>query len=190
MIQLIDDQRDAWAVAEDVAGFIGTSQAMLWRELVIEDIEDGSKARARRVDVLRCLPCDSWPSHVHERGFFFEFEPSRGVPRSRGSREARTLSDAIDASRRWRRGGRHAIEATSRSHRTALTETRRAGPAQEAVGTEEDREENRTLYRRLEEHQELHQHDPAHRRSAEPVDAAAALGTAPEGHGEGIRASA
>ena len=45
MIQLIDDQRDAWAVAEDVAGFIGTSQAMLWRELVIEDIEDGSKAR-------------------------------------------------------------------------------------------------------------------------------------------------
>ena len=26
MIQLIDDQRDAWAVAEDVAGFIGTSQ--------------------------------------------------------------------------------------------------------------------------------------------------------------------
>ena len=48
MIQLIDDQRDAWAVAEDVAGFIGTSQAMLWRELVIEDIEDGSKARSRR----------------------------------------------------------------------------------------------------------------------------------------------
>ena len=52
MIQLIDDQRDAWAVAEDVAGFIGTSQAMLWRELVIEDIEDGSKARSRRFDVL------------------------------------------------------------------------------------------------------------------------------------------
>ena len=48
MIQLIDDQRDAWAVAEDVAGFIGTSQAMLWRELVIEDIEDGSKARSPR----------------------------------------------------------------------------------------------------------------------------------------------
>ena len=48
MIQLIDDQRDAWAVAEDVAGFIGTSQAMLWRELVIEDIEDGSKVRSRR----------------------------------------------------------------------------------------------------------------------------------------------
>ena len=52
MIQLIDDQRDAWAVAEDVAGFIGTSQAMLWRELVIEDIEDGSKARSRRFEVL------------------------------------------------------------------------------------------------------------------------------------------
>ena len=48
MIQLIDDQRDAWAVAEDVAGFIGTSQAMLWRDLVIEDIEDGSKVRSRR----------------------------------------------------------------------------------------------------------------------------------------------
>jgi hypothetical protein len=47
MIQLIDDQRDAWAVAEDVAGFIGTSQAMLWRELVIEDIEDGSKAQLK-----------------------------------------------------------------------------------------------------------------------------------------------
>ena len=55
MIQLIDDQRDAWAVAEDVAGFIGTSQAMLWRELVIEDIEDGSKARSRRFEVLRRL---------------------------------------------------------------------------------------------------------------------------------------
>jgi len=52
MIQLIDDQRDAWAVAEDVAGFIGTSQAMLWRELVIEDIEDGSKARSPRFEVL------------------------------------------------------------------------------------------------------------------------------------------
>ena len=56
MIQLIDDQRDAWAVAEDVAGFIGTSQAMLWRELVIEDIEDGSKARARRVKMQNGVP--------------------------------------------------------------------------------------------------------------------------------------
>ena len=74
MIQLIDDQRDAWAVAEDVAGFIGTSQAMLWRELVIEDIEDGSKVRSRRFVEVPSLPCDSWPSHVHERGFFFEFE--------------------------------------------------------------------------------------------------------------------
>ena len=41
--------RDAWAVAEDVAGFIGTSQAMLWRELVIEDIEDGSKAQLKKL---------------------------------------------------------------------------------------------------------------------------------------------
>ena len=62
MIQLIDDQRDAWAVAEDVAGFIGTSQAMLWRELVIEDIEDGSKARSRRFMKVPSLQCDSCPS--------------------------------------------------------------------------------------------------------------------------------
>ena len=60
MIQLIDDQRDAWAVAEDVAGFIGTSQAMLWRELVIEDIEDGSKARSPRSEVLW------WFHFIHE----------------------------------------------------------------------------------------------------------------------------
>merc|ERR1712072_1663315 len=53
MIQLIDDQRDAWAVAEDVAGFIGTSQAMLWRELVIEDIEDGSKAQLKKLSGLK-----------------------------------------------------------------------------------------------------------------------------------------
>ena len=43
---------------------------MLWRELVIEDIEDGSKARARRFVELPSLPCDSWPSHVHESGSF------------------------------------------------------------------------------------------------------------------------
>ena len=88
MIQLIDDQRDAWAVAEDVAGFIGTSQAMLWRELVIEDIEDGSKALAASC----CVPCDSCPSHVHESGFFSSLRPSR--PRSavpRRVREPRTL---------------------------------------------------------------------------------------------------
>ena len=71
-----------------------------------------------------------------------------------------------------------------------MTETLRAGPAQEAVGTQEDRQEDRTLYRRLEEHQELHQHDPAHRRSSEPVDAAAALGIAAKSHREGVRPSA
>ena len=74
MIQLIDDQRDAWAVAEDVAGFIGTSQAMLWRELVIEDIEDGSKVRARRFVEVPSLRCDSCPSDEVGGGFFFDFE--------------------------------------------------------------------------------------------------------------------
>ena len=100
------------AVAEDVAGFIGTSQAMLWRELVIEDIEDGSKVRARRFEVLRRLH-STRVRLTDEGGFFFEFEPSRGVPRSRGSRETRTLADGRgmprdDVEARLD-GGRHAM---------------------------------------------------------------------------------
>jgi dynein heavy chain len=53
MISLIADQREAWAAAEDVAGFIGTSQAMLWRELVMEDIEDGAKQQLKKFNGLK-----------------------------------------------------------------------------------------------------------------------------------------
>ena len=74
-------KRDAWAVAEDVAGFIGTSQAMLWRELVIEDIEDGSKARSRRFVEVPSLPCDSCPSHVVRVVSFSSLSRFDRVPR-------------------------------------------------------------------------------------------------------------
>ena len=75
-------------------------------------------------------------------GLFLEFEPSRGVPRSRGSRETRTPSDGtrddVEASRRRRGRGRHAIEATSRSHRGAARRRPR-GPAAARTGSLKDR---------------------------------------------------
>ncbi len=119
MIQLIDDQRDAWAVAEDVAGFIGTSQAMLWRELVIEDIEDGSKARSRRPAMLQ-------PFH------------------------------AIDATRLHQRMRWLVFFASLSEFGRDSREMLRAGPAQEAVRPQEDREEDGPLRRRQQEHQEFY----------------------------------
>ena len=39
--------------------------------------------RSRRLELLRCLPCDSCPSHEVVGGFFFDFEPIRRPSRRR-----------------------------------------------------------------------------------------------------------
>ena len=52
MQALVGFMRDCWAVAEDVGSFISGAKALLWRELEIEDLEDGSKAQTKKLSGL------------------------------------------------------------------------------------------------------------------------------------------
>ena len=48
------------------------------------DVNELGAARSRRLEVLRCLPCDSCPSHDAGGGFFFDFDAPRRRTRSSG----------------------------------------------------------------------------------------------------------
>ena len=56
------------------------------------------EARSRRFEVLRCLPCDSWPSHEAGGRFFFEEEAVRTAsgPRPPSSRDSVRIGSLKD----------------------------------------------------------------------------------------------
>ncbi len=59
----------SWRLNERMYGAL---QGLNKKETVMKYGDD--QVRSPRFEVLRCLPCDSCPSHFHESGFFFDFE--------------------------------------------------------------------------------------------------------------------
>ena len=66
----------SWRLNERMYGAL---QGLNKKETVMKYGDD--QVRSPRFEVLRCLPCDSCPSHFHESGFFFDFE---AIPMLRG----------------------------------------------------------------------------------------------------------
>lgn len=52
MQNMVDRMRDVWDVSEDIRCFVTDAKALLWRELDIESLEDGSKARTKKLGAL------------------------------------------------------------------------------------------------------------------------------------------
>lgn len=52
MQRMVGRMRDVWDVSEDISCFVTDAKALLWRELVIEDLEDGSKAQNKKLSAL------------------------------------------------------------------------------------------------------------------------------------------
>ncbi|KAH8043931.1 hypothetical protein JL722_14954 [Aureococcus anophagefferens] len=52
MQKTVDFMRAAWGVSEDITCFITDAKALLWRELEIEDLEDGAKAQTKKLSGL------------------------------------------------------------------------------------------------------------------------------------------
>lgn len=52
MQKIVGYMRSAWSVTEDITCFITDAKALLWRELEIEDLEDGAKAQTKKMSQL------------------------------------------------------------------------------------------------------------------------------------------
>jgi len=52
LVSTVDRMRTLWAVTEDIDCFVDDARNILWKELVIEDIEDGCKAQNKRLSTV------------------------------------------------------------------------------------------------------------------------------------------
>ena len=88
MQALVGRMRTVWGVAEDIHCFITDAKALLWRELVVEDLEDGTKFQTKKLSQLHKTTrwCDLYKDSGKKLKDFINTIPLISMLRSKAMR--------------------------------------------------------------------------------------------------------